>query len=75
VWSTSTAPSGGWSSGADVCSEHYSIFERDSAEAAMLDVAWRALSHYCSMLGRVADGLDLRYYPRRPSASTGGVIV
>jgi hypothetical protein len=23
----------------------------------------------------MADGLDLRYYPRRPSGSTGGVVV
>jgi hypothetical protein len=61
--------------GAEVCSEHYSISERDSAEAAMKDVARRALSHYCSVLGGVADGLNLKYYPRRPSGSTGGVIV
>jgi hypothetical protein len=56
--------------GAEVCSEHYSISERDSAEAAIQDVARRALSHYCSVLGGVADGLNLRYYPRRPSGST-----
>jgi hypothetical protein len=61
--------------GADVCLEHYSISERDSAEAAMQDAAWRALSHYCSVLGGVADGFNLKYYPRRPSGSTGGVIV
>jgi hypothetical protein len=61
--------------GAEVCSEHYSISERDSAEAAMQDAAWRALSHYCSVLGGVADGLNLKYYPHRPSGSTGGVIV
>jgi hypothetical protein len=61
--------------GAEVCSEHYSISERDSAEAAIQDVARRALSHYCSVLGGVADGLGLRYYPRRPSGSTGGVVV
>jgi hypothetical protein len=61
--------------GAEVCSEHYSISERDSAEAAMQDVARRALSHYCSVLGGVADGLNLKYYPRRPSDSTGGVVV
>jgi hypothetical protein len=61
--------------GAKVCSEHYSISERDSAEAAMQDVARHALSHYCSVLGRVADGLNLKYYPRRPSGSTGGVVV
>jgi hypothetical protein len=61
--------------GAEVCSEHYSISERDSAEAAMQDVARRALSHYCSVLGGVAHGLDLMYYPRRPSSSTGGVVV
>jgi glucokinase len=61
--------------GAEVCSEHYSISERDSAEAAMQDVARRTLSHYCSMLGGVADGLNLRYYPHRPFGSTGGVVV
>jgi hypothetical protein len=27
------------------------------------------------MLGGVVDGLNLRYYPRRPSGSTGGVLV
>jgi hypothetical protein len=32
--------------GAEICSEHYSISERDSAEAAMQDAARRALSHY-----------------------------
>jgi hypothetical protein len=41
----------------------------------MQDVARRALSHYCSVLGGVADGLNLNYYPRRPSSNTGGVIV
>jgi hypothetical protein len=41
--------------GAEVCSEHYSISERDSAEATMQDVARRALSHYCSVLGGVAE--------------------
>jgi hypothetical protein len=61
--------------GAKVCSEHYSISERDSAEAAMQDAARRALSHYCSVLGGVANGLNLKYYHRRPSGSTGGVIV
>jgi hypothetical protein len=61
--------------GAESCSEHYSISERDSAKAAMQDAARRALSHYCSVLGGVADGLDLKYYPRSPSGSTGGVIV
>jgi hypothetical protein len=61
--------------GAEVCSEHYSISEQDSAEAAMQDVARRALSHYCSVLDGVADDLNLKYYPRRPSGSTGGVVV
>jgi hypothetical protein len=60
---------------AEVCSEHYSISEWDSAEAAIQDVARRALSHYCLVLGGVADGLDLRYYPHHPPGSTGGVIV
>jgi hypothetical protein len=61
--------------GAEVCSEHYSISERDSAEAAMQDVARRAFLHYCLVLGGVADGLNLKYYPRRPSGSTGGMVV
>jgi hypothetical protein len=61
--------------GAEICLEHYSISERDSAEAAMQDDVWRALSHYCSVLDGVADGLNLKYYPCRPSGSTGGVIV
>jgi hypothetical protein len=61
--------------GAEICSDHYSISERDSAEAAMQDVARSALSHYCSVLGGVADGLNLKYYPCRPSGSTGGVII
>jgi hypothetical protein len=61
--------------GAEICSEHYSISERDSTEAAMQDATQRALSHYCLVLGGVADGLNLKYYPRRPSGSTGGVVV
>jgi hypothetical protein len=61
--------------GAEIFLEHYSISERNSAEAAMHDVARRARSHYCSMIGGVADGLNLKYYPRRPSGSNRGVIV
>jgi hypothetical protein len=61
--------------GVEVCSEHYSISEQDSTEATMQDAARRALSHYCSVPGGVADGLNLKYYPCRPSGSTGGVIV
>jgi hypothetical protein len=61
--------------GAEICSEHYSIFERDSAEAAMQDVARRALLHYCSVLGGVANGINLKYYPCRPSGSIRGMIV
>jgi hypothetical protein len=61
--------------GAEVCSEHYSISEQDSAEAVMQDAARRTLSHYCSVLGGVADGLNLKYYPRCPSSSTEGVVV
>jgi hypothetical protein len=49
--------------GAEICSEHYSISERDSVEAAMEDAAWRALSHYRLVLDGVADGLNLKYYP------------
>jgi hypothetical protein len=61
--------------GVEVCLEHYSISERDSTEVAMQDVARRALLHYCSVLGGVADGLNLKYYPCCPSGSTGGVVV
>jgi hypothetical protein len=56
--------------GAKICLEHYSNSERDSAEATMQDVALRALLHYCSVLGGVVDGLNLKYYPCRPSSST-----
>jgi hypothetical protein len=55
--------------------EHYSITERDIAEAAMQDAARQSLSEYCSLFSGVADGLDLKYYPRRLTGSTGGVIV
>jgi hypothetical protein len=41
----------------------------------MQDIARRGLSHYCSVLGGVADGLNLKYYPCRPSGSTRGVVV
>jgi hypothetical protein len=61
--------------GAEAFSEHYSISERDTAEAAMQDAAWRALSQYYSLFGGVADGLNLRYYPRRPTGSTESVVV
>jgi hypothetical protein len=45
--------------GAEAFSEHYSITERDTVEAAMQDVARRALSQYCSLFSGVDDGLDL----------------
>jgi hypothetical protein len=60
--------------GAEAFLEHYSIAERDTAEAAMQDAARQALSQYCSLFNRVADGLDLKYYPRRSTDSVGGVI-
>jgi hypothetical protein len=41
----------------------------------MQDVARCALSHYYSVLSGVADGLDLRYYLRRPSGSTRRMVV
>jgi hypothetical protein len=40
--------------GAEAFSEHYSITERDTAEAAMQDAARRALSQYCSFFSGVA---------------------
>jgi hypothetical protein len=61
--------------GAEAFSEHYSITERDTAEAAMQDAARQALSQYCSLFSGVANGLDLKYYPRRSMGSAGGVIV
>jgi hypothetical protein len=61
--------------GAEAFSEHYSITERDTAEATMQDAARRALSQYCLLFRGVADGLDLKYYPRRSTSSAGGVIV
>jgi hypothetical protein len=61
--------------GVEACSEHYSISEQDSTEVAMQDATRCALSHYCSVLGGVADDLDLRYYPRRLSGSIGGMVV
>jgi hypothetical protein len=60
---------------AEAFSEHYSIIERDTTEAAMQDAARRALSQYCSLFSGVADGLDLKYYPRCSTGSAGGVIV
>jgi hypothetical protein len=41
----------------------------------MQDAARRALSQYRSLFNGVADGLDLKYYPRRLISSAGGVIV
>jgi hypothetical protein len=35
----------------------------------------RALSQYCLLFSGVADGLDLKYYPRRSTGSAGGGIV
>jgi hypothetical protein len=61
--------------GAEAFSEHYSITERDTAEVTMQDAARRALSQNCSLFSGVANGLDLKYYPRRSTGSAGGVIV
>jgi hypothetical protein len=41
----------------------------------MQDAARRTLSKYYSLFSGVADGLDLKYYPRRSTGSAGGVIV
>jgi hypothetical protein len=41
----------------------------------MQDAARRALWQYCSLFSGVADGLDLKYYPRRSTGSAGSVIV
>jgi hypothetical protein len=61
--------------GAEAFSEHYSLTERDTAEAAMQDAARWALSQYCSLFSGVDDSLDRKYYPRRSTGSAGGVIV
>jgi hypothetical protein len=61
--------------GVDAFSEHYSITEWDTAEAAMQDATRQALSQYFSLFSGVADGLDMKYYPRRSTDSAGGVIV
>jgi hypothetical protein len=61
--------------GAVVFSEHYSITETDTAEAAMQDATRRALSQYCSLFSGVDDGLDLKYYPRHSIGSVVRVIV
>jgi hypothetical protein len=61
--------------GAEAYSEHYSITERDTAEAAMRDAAWHALLQYCSLFSGVANGLDLKYFPRCSIGSTKGVTV
>jgi hypothetical protein len=55
--------------GVEAFSEHYSITERDTIEAAMQDSARRALSQYCSLFSGVVDGLDLKYYPHRSTGS------
>jgi arginase family enzyme len=60
--------------GVEAYSEHYSITERDTAEASMQDAAQRALSQYYLLFSGVVDGLDLKYYPRRSTRSTRGVL-
>jgi hypothetical protein len=60
--------------GAEAFSEHYSITERDTAEAAVQDAARCALSQYCLLFSGVVDGLDLKYYPRCSTSNAGGVI-
>jgi hypothetical protein len=59
----------------EVCSEHYSISERDTAEAVMQDAARRALLQYFLLFSGVANGLNLKYYPHRSTGNTGSVIV
>jgi hypothetical protein len=61
--------------GAEAFSEQYSITKRDTAKVAMRDAARRALSQYCSLFSGVANGLDLKQYPRRLTVNAGGVIV
>jgi hypothetical protein len=60
--------------GVEAFSEHYSITKRDNAEAAMQDAERQTLSQYCSLFSRVADGLDLKYYPHPSTGSARGVI-
>jgi hypothetical protein len=61
--------------GVEASLENYSITERDTALAAMQDVARCALSQYCSLFNGVANGLHLKYYPHRSTGSTESVIV
>ena len=37
----------------------------------MQDAARHALSQYCSLFSGVADGFDLKYYPRRSTDNAG----
>jgi hypothetical protein len=60
--------------GAEAFLENYYITERDTVEAAMQDAARQTLSQYCSLFSGVADGLDLKYYPRPSTGSARGVI-
>jgi hypothetical protein len=60
--------------GVEAYSVHYSITKRDTAKAAMQDAARRALLQYCSLFSGVANGLNLKYYPRRLTGGNGGVI-
>jgi hypothetical protein len=41
----------------------------------MQDAGRCALSLYCSLFGRMTDGLNLRYYPHRPTGNTESVVV
>jgi hypothetical protein len=41
----------------------------------MQDAARRTLLQFCSLFSRVADGLDLKYYPRCSTGNARGVIV
>jgi hypothetical protein len=61
--------------GVEAFLEHYSITERDTAEAAMQDATRHALSQYCSLFSGVANGLNLMYYPSRSTGIARGVIV
>jgi hypothetical protein len=40
----------------------------------MQNATRRALSQYCLLFSRVADSLDLMYYPRRSTDSARGVM-
>jgi hypothetical protein len=61
--------------GVEDFSKHYCISERETAKAAMQDATRRALFQYRTLFSGVADGLNLRYYPRCPTGSVESMVI